>query len=253
LKEAENIEEGAAKDNIKDLITNSGLALSLKKPICQDTGTPIFYIKHDENYSEKELKKQIIEATKIATREIPLRPNAVDIISDKNSGDNTGDLFPVIHFEEVEKGLMIDLMLKGGGSENVGMTCKLPDAGLNADRNLDGVRKCVLNAVFKAQGKACPPYVIGVAIGGSKDVVACLSKKQLLRKLNDVNEDSEFDRFEKELKEEINKLGIGPLGLGGKTTCFGVKIIGSARHPASYFVDVSFCCWACRRSRLEYD
>jgi len=144
-------------------------------------------------------------------------------------------------------------MLKGGGSENVGITYSLPNKDLDAGRNLEGVRKCVLDAVFKAQGKACPPYVIGAAIGGSKDVVACLSKKQLLRKLNDVNEDSELDRFEKELKEDLNKLGIGPLGLGGKTTCLAVKIAESSRHPASYFADISFCCWACRRGQLKYD
>ncbi len=252
LKKAESIEEGNPKDNIKSLIENARLAKELSKPICQDTGTPIFYVQYDKRFSQKELKDKIIKATKKATSEIPLRPNSVDI-NDKNSGDNTGDYFPVIYFEEIEKGLKIDLMLKGGGTENVGLTYKLPDDKLNAPRNLEGVKKCVLDAVFKAQGKACPPYILGVAIGGSKDVVSFLSKKQLLREISDKNKDDKLRALEKELGKEINKLGIGPLGLGGKTTCLGVKIATSSRHPASYFVDISFCCWACRRGRLEYD
>lgn len=167
-------------------------------------------------------------------------------------GDNTGLFFPIIYFKEIEKGLIIDLMLKGGGSENIGQIYKLPNDKLNAPRNLDGVKRCILDAVFKAQGKGCPPYIIGVAVGGSKDIVSFLSKKQLLRNVNDVNNNDKLKRLEENLKEEINSLGIGALGLGGKTTCLGVKIKTSARHPASYFVDVSFCCWACRRGRLEY-
>lgn len=237
-------------ENIKDLIKNAKLAKEESKPICQDTGTPIFYVQYDKRFSQKELREKIIEATRKATISIPLRPNSVDVIKDKNTGDNVGEFFPLIYFEEIEKGLVIDLMLKGGGSENVGVMYKLPDSSLKADRNLDGVKKCVLDAVFKAQGKACPPYIIGVAIGGSKDMVSFLSKKQLLKKIDDKGD---FYKLEKELKEEINKLGIGSLGLGGKTTCLGVKIKAAARHPASYFVDVSFCCWVCRRGKLEYE
>jgi fumarate hydratase, class I len=237
-----------SKDNIiQDLIKNSDLAKNLSKPICQDTGTPIFYIKHDKTYSQKELKEIITQATKKATEQIPLRPNAVNIETDKNSGNNTGDKFPIIYFEEINKGLIIDLMLKGGGSENVGQTYKLPNTELKAERNMEGIKKCVLDAVFKAQGKACPPYIIGVAAGGSKDILSFLSKKQLLRKLNDETE------FESQLKQDINKLGIGALGFGGEDTCLSIKYKETARHPASFFVDISFCCWACRRGSLKYD
>jgi len=237
-----------SKDNVvQDLIKNSNMAKDLSKPICQDTGTPIFYIKHDKTYSQKELKEIILQATRKATEQIPLRPNAVNIETDTNSKDNTGDNFPIIYFEEIDKGLIIDLMLKGGGSENVGQTYKLPNAKLKADRNIEGIRKCVLDAVFKAQGKACPPYILGVAAGGSKDILSFLSKKQLLRKLDDETE------FEKQLKDDINKLGIGALGLGGENTCLSIKFKETARHPASFFVDVSFCCWACRRGSLRYD
>jgi len=144
-------------------------------------------------------------------------------------------------------------MLKGGGSENVGLSYKLPNKELNADRSLKGVKKCILDAVVKAQGKACPPYIIGAAIGGSKDITSFLSKKQILRNIQDKNKDPSLNKIEQELKEEINTLGIGPLGLGGKTTCLAVKIAASARHPASFFVDISFCCWACRRGSLKYD
>lgn len=252
LKKAEIIEEGAAKDIIKNIIKNIELAKNHSKPICQDTGTPIFYIKYSKKFSQKELRKTIIQATKTATKSVPLRGNAVDVMNNKNNGNNTGAFFPIIYFEEIDKGLVIDLMLKGGGSENVGQTYKLPNSKLGASRNLEGVRRCVLDGVFKAQGKACPPYIIGVSIGGSKDMVSFLSKKQLLRNANDKNNNPNLMKLEETLKKDINGLGIGPAGLGGKTTCLGVKTALSSRHPASYFVDVSFCCWACRKGRLKY-
>ena len=143
-----------------------------------------------------------------------------------------------------------DLIMKGGGSENVSKIYFLPDKELGADRDLRGVEKCIIDAVFKAQGKGCPPYIIGVALGGTLEAVAYLSKKQLLRNIQDNNEDKELDIFEKEVLENINKLNIGPLGLGGKTTALAVKINSSYRHPASFFVGVSFGCWCLRRQSL---
>ncbi|UCC91255.1 MAG: fumarate hydratase, partial [Candidatus Aenigmatarchaeota archaeon] len=154
---------------------------------------------------------------------------------------------PVIHFEESDK-FGVELLMKGGGSENVSGIYSLPDPELKADRDIEGVRKCVLDAVMKAQGEGCPPYILGVALGGSLEEVANLSKRQLLRKLDDENDDSELVKFEKELLREINKLGIGPSGLGGKTTALGVKVTKSLRHPASFFVGIAFSCWALRRA-----
>ncbi|MBL7054396.1 fumarate hydratase [Candidatus Woesearchaeota archaeon] len=220
-------------------------------PLCQDTGTPIFYIYHNNDISQKELKKAITEATKIATEKIPLRPNAVDPLTNENSKNNTGINFPVMHFEEHnEDFLKLDLMLKGGGSENIGMLYKLPDTGLNAGRDIDGIKKCVVDAVFKAQGKGCSPTIVGIGVGGSADECMKLAKKQFFRKLDDKNRNETLNNLEIGLLEKLNKLEIGPMGLGGKTTVLGVKAAIQHRHPASFFVAVAFTCWACRRYRL---
>lgn len=201
-------------------------------------------MKYPKKYSQKELERIINKATIIATREIPLRPNAVDSLTEKNLGNR-----PAIYFKESEK-FEIDLMLKGGGSENVSTIYQLPNQEIKAARNLNGVRKCILEAVFRAQGKGCPPYIIGVATGGSIEEVAHLSKKQLLRKINDVNPNSVLRNFEKKALNEVNQLNIGPLGLGGKTTALSIKIECGPRHPASFFVGISIGCWCLRRQKL---
>jgi len=232
-------------------VENMKLARETVRPVCQDTGVPTFWVKVPIGLSHFEMKNTIIEATRLATEKVPLRPNAVDSITDKNSGDNTGIGFPVIYMEETrESSLTIDLMLKGAGCENVGEIYKLPNAGLTAQRNLDGVRKCVIDTVQRAQGKGCPPYILGVGIGATKDQVTRLAKEQLLRRLADVNKIDELAALEKRVLDEINELGIGPMGLGGRTTALGVKIGVNHRHPASFFVDVSVSCWATRRGRL---
>jgi len=243
LKKAESDEEGIAKDNVKVIIKDVELAKKSKKPICQDTGTPFFYIKKPKDMSEKEIKEAIEKATVIATEQIPLRPNAVDPISGKNIGNK-----PILYFEEAEK-LEINLLMKGGGSENISAIYKLPNLELKANRDIDGIKKCVLDAVFKAQGKGCPPYIIGVAIGGTIGEVSLLAKKQLLRKVNDANEDKELADMEKDLLQKINRLGIGPSGLSGKTTALAIKLGKVYRHPASFFVGVSFGCWTTRKGK----
>jgi len=244
-------EGSTVASSLSVILDNTKRARETARPICQDTGVPVFYVKVPFGLSQNELKNTIIEATREATQKVPLRPNAVDIITDKNSGDNTGEGFPIIYFEETPGGsLVIDLMLKGGGSENAGQSYKLPLEELGAQRNLEGVRKCVLDAVQKAQGRGCPPYVVGVGIGAAKDQVARLAKEQLMRKLTDVNKIDELARLEKQLLAEINELGIGTMGLGGKMTALAVKVGVNHRHPATYFVDVSLGCWAMRRGRL---
>jgi fumarate hydratase class I len=233
------------------ILENVRIARKTARPLCQDTGVPVFFIKVPISVSQSELRKTIIEATRIATREVPLRANAVDVITERNSGDNTGIGFPIIYFEETEKGrLIIDLMLKGAGSENVSQLYRLPHLELKAERDLEGVRKCVIDTIFKAQGKGCPPYIIGVGIGAAKDQVSRLAKEQLLRNLQDRNKNEVLSKLEKKIMHDCNKLRIGPLGLSGKTTTIGVKVGVNHRHPASYFVDVSVCCWADRRARL---
>lgn len=262
LKKALNKEKknSLAHYTISNILKNIELARDNSLPICQDTGVPIFYIKVPIGISHHKIKQSIINATRKATKEIPLRPNAVDVLEEKNTGDNVGlddkkvELQqPIIYIEQWGKNyLEIELMLKGGGSENVGMQYKLPDKRLKANRDLEGIKKCVIDAVFKAQGKGCPPYIIGVTIGGSKDLVSIESKKQLLRKIDDINKDKKLANLEKELKDKINSLNIGAIGLGGKTTVLDVKIKAMHRHPASFFVDVLFMCWACRRGALIY-
>ncbi|MBI4685547.1 MAG: fumarate hydratase [Nitrospirae bacterium] len=253
LKSAFAVEKDSstAKHALQVILENVHLARDTARPICQDTGVPVFYVKNPRGLSYLELEKTIIEATRVATERIPLRPNAVDIITDKNSGDNTGIGFPIIYFKETtETTLTIDLILKGSGCENMGQTYKLPVGELKANRDIDGVRRCALDAVYKAQGRGCPPYTIGIGVGAAKDQVAKLAKEQLLRKLHDTNEIQILKDLEKRLVEEINSLGIGPLGFGGMKTALGVKIGVNHRHPASYFVDISISCWANRRGRL---
>lgn len=240
-----------AKVALSTILKNADIARRTSRPICQDTGVPVFFLKVPAGFSHLKLREEIFKATRIATREIPLRPNAVDVLTDKNSGDNTGIGFPVIYIEETgSKRLTIDLMLKGSGSENIGQLYKLPIAELGAERDLEGVRRCVLDAVNMAQGRGCPPYILGVGIGAAKDQVTRIAKEQLIRNIGDSNEYKVLSRLEKDLLKDINRLGIGPLGLGGRTTAIAVKIGVNHRHPASYFVDVSMACWADRRARL---
>jgi len=251
LRSAYEKERSNAKAVLSAILENTRIARKTERPICQDTGVPVFFIKVPIDLSHLELKKEIISATKIATKKIPLRANAVDALTDINSGDNTGISFPIIYLEETnEKKLTIDLMLKGAGCENAGQLYRLPFEELKAERDLEGVRRCVLDTVYKAQGRGCPPYIIGVGIGAAKDQVTRLAKEQLMRNLKDTNKRRVLSELENRLLKDINRLGIGPLGLGGKTTALGVKIGVNHRHPASYFVDVSVSCWADRRARL---
>jgi fumarate hydratase class I len=221
-------------------------------PICQDTGTPIFYVQYPQGWSTIRLRKQIQNAVAEATKLAYLRPNAVDSLSGVNSGDNLGDeYFPTMHFEEVEGDrITFDLMLKGGGCENVGAQYSLPNNELGAGRDLAGVRKVALDAVYQAQGKGCAPGILGIAVGGDRGSSFLASKEVLLRQLDDSNTNQELQDLEDRLTEEANQLGIGPMGFGGGTTLLGTKITGMHRLPASYFVSVSYMCWAYRRRQM---
>jgi fumarate hydratase class I len=244
----------AARGALETILKNVELSRKNSSPICQDTGTPIFYVLYPEGWSTRRLRQQIEGAVVQATQRSYLRPNSVDALSGKNTGNNLGDdYYPTVHFEEVEGDtLIIDLMLKGGGCENVGAQYSLPNDELGAGRDLAGVRKVVLDAVHKAQGQGCAPGILGVAIGGDRGSSYYASKEVLFRKMDDTNPDTELAAMEQRLTEESNQLGIGPMGFGGKTTVLGTKITGLHRLPASYFVTVSYMCWAYRRRRMTW-
>jgi len=235
----------AAHGVLTTILENVELARDNSTPICQDTGTPIFL-------STRKLRRQIRAAVEQATKNTYLRPNAVDSITGINSGNNLGDdAFPTIHFEEIDgTKLIVDLILKGGGCENVSAQYSLPNSSLAAGRDLEGVRSVVLDAVLNAQGKGCAPGILGVAVGGDRGSSYIASKEALLRMIEDENSDPDLNDLENQLMEQTNLLGIGPMGLGGKSTVLGVKIKGMHRLPASFFVSVAYMCWAHRRRRM---
>ncbi len=242
----------AARGALETILKNVELSRKNSTPICQDTGTPIFYVRYPFGWSTRQLREQIRTALAEATKRSYMRPNAVDAIYDKNTGNNLGgDDFPYIHFEEVDGDeLTIELMLKGGGCENVGAQYSLPDNRLGAGRDLAGVRKVILDAVHRAQGQGCAPGVLGVAIGGDRGSSYFASKEVLFDKLGEASDDPKLAALEQQITEEANQLGIGPMGFGGKTTVLGTRITGLHRLPASYFVSVSYMCWAYRRRKM---
>jgi len=254
LRKARDEEEpgSSAQGALDTILKNIELSRARSTPICQDTGTPIFTIHYPLGVSTRALAEQIRRACAIATEKSYLRPNAVDSLTGENSGNNTGVDFPTMHFEEWdEEGIKVDLILKGGGCENVSTQYKLPDSELGAGRDLEGVRRVVLDAVHKAQGLGCAPGVLGVAIGGDRGTSYIKSKQLLLRPVDDSNERPELAELEQRLLEEGNQLGIGPMGFGGKTTLLGVKVGTLHRLPASYFVSVAYMCWANRRASMR--
>jgi fumarate hydratase subunit alpha len=231
-----------ARTQLKEILRNVEIARKKTVPICQDTGILNFYVKigKDAKYSEKELREAINEAAKTATKKVPLRQNSVDPLSRKSLGEN----IPVIEFEEVGgKTVDVTVLPKGAGSDNMTRLCMLPPS-----RGLDGIRRFVLESVAAAGGKACPPTIVCVGIGGSSDAVVRLAKKALLRKVGQRNKDKELAALEEELEEKINGLGIGPMGLGGKISCLTVNIETAPCHTGSLPVAVNLGCWALRRA-----
>jgi len=247
----ESDKDSTEKSVFNVILENVKLARENSTPICQDTGHVIFYVNYPVSMKEWEIRKELEEATVLATEKYYLRPNAVDSVTGKNSGNNLGLNAPYITFHQWEKPeLEIKLMLKGGGSENVGIQYKLPDSNLNAGRDLDGVRKLIIDAVSKAQGFGCAPGTIGVGLGGDRGVSFLLSKKNFFRKMGSVNENETLAKFEDKLEKELNSLGIGPMGFGGKTTVLDVFVASQHRHPATYYVSISYMCWAFRRKAM---
>ncbi|MFA6238729.1 MAG: fumarate hydratase [Bacteriovorax sp.] len=231
---------------------NIDLAKKKSQPLCQDTGTVLFYVSHPAGFDQNKFTAHILKAVVKSTELGYLRQNSVDSLTGENSGMNVGPGHPSIHYHQHKKSTVeVKLMLKGGGCENVGAQYSLPHTPLDAGRDLSGVRKVILDAVHKAQGKGCGPGVLGICIGGDRGAGYIESKEQLLRKLDDKNSVPELAELEKEIVNTSNKLGIGPMGFGGKTTLLGCKISALNRLPASFFVSISYMCWAFRRQGIE--
>jgi fumarate hydratase class I len=236
---------------------NIDQAADCEGAICQDTGMPTFEVKTPVGANQIEMKKQIRDAVAEATRRGKLRPNSVDSITGENSGSNLGPGTPIVHFEQWERDdIEVKLILKGGGCENMNaqysVPTELPGLG-RADRNLEGVRKCILHAVWNAQGKGCAPGAVGVCIGGDRTSGYVHAKEQLFRTLDDVNPDPRLARLEASIMGEVNKLGIGTMGFGGRTSLIGCKVGALNRLPASFFVSVAYDCWAFRRLGVLID
>lgn len=237
-----------AESAMKIIDQNIALARNKSQPICQDTGSVLFYVDCPKVYDQMAFEEAARNAVKTATQKGFLRQNSVDSITGKNDGTNLGPGAPAMHFyQHASDKVSVRLVLKGGGCENVGAQYSLPDQKIKANRDLDGCRKAILDAVLQAQGKGCGPGVLGVCIGGDRATGYEHSKHQLLRKLDDRNADPELDRLEQDIVSTANSLGIGPMGFGGSTTLLGTKIGVLNRVPASFFVSVSYMCWAFRR------
>jgi fumarate hydratase class I len=239
------------------IASNIDMAQQDEGPICQDTGMPTFQVHTPVGVNQIQIKRAIHEAVAEATRRGKLRPNSVDSLTGKNSGDNLGGETPVIHFEQWEKDdIEVKLILKGGGCENkniqYSLPCELEHMG-RAGRDLEGVRKCILHAVWQAQGHGCAPGAVGVCIGSDRAHGYVLAKNQLFRTLDDVNPVPELAKLESEIMEEANRLGVGAMGFGGNVSLIGCKVMAANRLPASFFVSVAYDCWAFRRLGLRLD
>ena len=272
LRRAKRREErgSSAAVVLQTILDNCALARERGVPLCQDTGTLTFFV--DERLRRRVtpelLKKAVARATELGC----LRKNTIDAVSGRSCDDNCADGAPVVHYVGGARGMgngergSVTLVMKGGGSENMSRQYSLPDAALGAGRDLEGVRRCVLDAVQKIQGYGCAPGILGVCIGGDRATGFEVAKEQLLRPLDERSGEvgkwgsgeveewrsGEVDggvlrRLERRLLKEADELGIGPMGLGGKTTLLGVKVAARTRVPASFFVTVAYMCWACRR------
>jgi fumarate hydratase class I len=241
--------DSTARYALEMIRENIIMAKDKSQPLCQDTGVIICYADLpswcDEDTFTKAFEKAVVQATKVGY----LRQNSVDSVTGKNSGNNLGPGSPSFHFHQTKgRSLRVRLMLKGGGCENSSIQYSLPEGRIGADRDLEGVRRCLLDALVQAQGKGCGPGILGVCIGGDRGSGYVAAKETLFRPLDDRNQDKVLAGLEDRIMKEGNGLNIGPMGFGGETTLMGVKITHRNRLPASFFVSVAYMCWAFRRN-----
>ncbi len=250
-------QKGSKADLALNLVSqNIGLAKRLSAPICQDTGTITFYVKAPVGFDQLELQDACCDAVAEATARGYLRQNSVDSVTGRNTGNNLGAGSPVFHWHQHRQDAVdVRLILKGGGCENMSAQYSLPATlgGKRCDRDLEGVRSCILDAVWQAQGKGCGPGFLGVCIGGDRATGYEHAKEQLLRELDDTNPVPELAALEARVLDEANKLDIGPMGFGGKLTVGGCKVGARNRLPASFFVSIAYMCWAYRRRGVVLD
>jgi fumarate hydratase, class I len=252
-------EQGARSAQALQVIaTNIDMAGDNEGPICQDTGWPTFEIKTPVGANQIVMKKEIREAVAEATKRGKLRTNSVDSLTGVNASDNLGPGTPTMHFEQWENDdeIEVKLLLKGGGCENkniqYSLPMEIPHLG-KAGRDLDGVRKCILHAVWQAQGQGCSAGAVGVCIGGDRTTGYLHAKEQLFRMLDDANPHPQLAKLEDYVMQTANTLGIGAMGFGGNATLIGCKVGAQNRLPASFFVSVAYDCWAFRRLGVTLD
>ena len=245
-------EDGSNAEVALDVIgCNIGLAKGNSLPLCQDTGTILFYVNTPVGYDQIDFEEKAVAAVRDATTKGYLRQNSVDSLTGKNSGDNTGPGSPVFHFHQWRKDhVEVKLMLKGGGCENMNAQYSLPHPEFGG-RDIKGVENAILDSILQAQGQGCGPGILGICIGGDRATGYNSAKEQLLRELDDTNPDPLLADLEDRVVAKANQSGIGPMGFGGNTTLLACKIGTQNRLPASYFVSVAYMCWAYRRRGVE--
>ena len=253
LKESKYKEEGGSEVQINNMIKSINISRSKKVPICQDTGTPTFFVEIGSNFPNLqkigEIKPVIQKAVQKATKKVPLRPNSVDPITNENSGDNTGKNIPYVHWEITNsENIQINFLPKGGGSENMSQLKML-----NPSKTIEDVKNLVLDKIASMGGKPCPPTVIGIGLGGGADIAMNLAKKSLLRPIGKHHKETRIEKIEKEIKEKANELGVGPMGVGGKTTVLDIKLEYANRHPASLPLGIIVQCWCNRRGSIAIE
>ena len=250
LKRAKEIESGAAQVQLESMLSNAAAAREGSIPMCQDTGIQTFIVRVGAKFPLlSSLKESIVEAVRRATVDVPLRPNTVHPFTGENPGDNVGEHVPYISWEIVDGDrCVIQLLPKGGGSENCAALAMLPPGV-----GIKGVKRFVVDHVVNCAGKPCPPGIVGVGIGGGADLCLKLAKLSLLRPVGSRHHESNVASLEVELRDLINASGIGPMGMGGATTCLDVHIEYAHRHPASLPVGIVYQCWSDRRARVTID
>ena len=253
IREAAKNEEpdSGARVALDTILANISTARESSAPMCQDTAFLNFFVDYPSGGAESIYTEAIKEAVIEATKKQYLRPNSVDVLTGKNSGDNTGVNAPIITFHQWNNDYVrIRFLQKGGGCENCSAQYKIPDTSIEAGRDLNGARKMVIDAVVKAQGQGCAPGILGIAIGGDRASGMKLAKEQLFRKPGERSEDKRLSELEQRLLKDLNELGIGPMGFGGKTTALEVFVATQNRHPATYYISVAYSCWAYRNCTI---